>query len=299
MSQLTGITVLLWLQQYRETFGPASERIFSILSDILLAAGIVIAVYMYWCLDKKTGRKMLFMLGTGLYFNTLIKQIMRVPRPWVLDERITPSERSMHSASGYSFPSTHTQLSTMMYGALSARYKKSTVIFIITALSTLMVGFTRMYLGVHTPADVVVGALLGLFFLYASDKAVRALNSKRRRQFAVILFVIANLALLAYTLILHYPATPDKYRECLFICGIGVGIAGGMYLETTKLNFTLPENRTDRIKRFVIGLVFTGVVFAVLNMLSDMNGLDLIFQPLKGFALGFIILYVYPLWFSR
>ena len=121
---------------------------------------MLIAIIVYWCISKKWGY---YLLSVG-FFSTLVNQftkiLCRVPRPWVRDVNFTIVENAREGAGGYSFPSGHTAgiVSTMGCCARFSGKKWLRAVFIALIV---LVGFSRMYLGVHYPKDVVAAAPLG------------------------------------------------------------------------------------------------------------------------------------------
>ena len=83
-------------------------------------AFLVLALVVFWCVDKYRGY---FVLGVGLMGTVLsqfMKLLFRIPRPWVLDENFTILEEARAEAGGYSFPSGHTQSAVGTFGAIAA-----------------------------------------------------------------------------------------------------------------------------------------------------------------------------------
>ena len=124
-------------------------------------AFLVLALIFFWCVDKKRGYYIMTVGFIGTIGNQLLKLWFRIPRPWVRDESFTAVEAAKGDAGGYSFPSGHTQTSVGTFGSIAASAKNRIVQVICITLAVL-VGFSRMYLGVHTPADVLVGAVMAL-----------------------------------------------------------------------------------------------------------------------------------------
>ena len=124
-------------------------------------AFLVTALILIWCADKRTGYYVLSVGFLGTIANQFMKLWFRIPRPWVRDGSFTAVEAAKGDAGGYSFPSGHTQTSVGTFGSIAASAKNRIVQVICITLAVL-VGFSRMYLGVHTPADVLVGAVMAL-----------------------------------------------------------------------------------------------------------------------------------------
>ena len=165
---------------------PVFDSIMSLLTllgeeNALIALGLVIL----WCVNKKWGFRLFFMglLGSGL--NQLLKAIFLIPRPWVLDPEFTIVESSREAASGYSFPSGHTQSAFMLFGTLSLWLKKR-FIYIGGAVLILLVGVSRLYLGVHTPLDVGVSLLTGLVLLLLAAPLYKKADSSQNTEFIIL-----------------------------------------------------------------------------------------------------------------
>lgn len=123
------------------------------------------ALFVFWCVDKRRGYYLLCVGFVGTLINQWLKIICRVPRPWVKDPDFTIVASARAEATGYSFPSGHTQTAVGFFGGI-ARFTGRLWLRVACIVILLLVSVSRMYLGVHTPADVgvsfVVGAVLVL-----------------------------------------------------------------------------------------------------------------------------------------
>ena len=140
-------------------------------------AFMLAAFALFWCVNKRTGYYA-FLVGLfGTVGNQWLKIACRIPRPWVLDPEFTIVESARAAATGYSFPSGHTQNAVGTFGAMALRTEQKWVRGVCIALIVL-VPFSRMYLGVHTPLDVgaaflMAAALLALFYpVFRSEQAM-------------------------------------------------------------------------------------------------------------------------------
>ena len=150
---------LYWLESIRNPILDTLMLIFTEFGNELLF--IVAGLLMFWCIDKKQGYFVLLTGFFGVYINQFLKIACRIPRPWVLDPNFTIVEAAREAASGYSFPSGHTQTAVGCYGALAVCRKEKWV-KIVGIVMCLLIPFTRMYLGVHTPWDVGVSIVIAL-----------------------------------------------------------------------------------------------------------------------------------------
>lgn len=122
---------------------------------------LAFAILIFWCVDKRGGYYVLMTGLLGTVINQWLKIVCRIPRPWVLgaEHGFKPVESAFKEAGGYSFPSGHTQNIAGTLGSVAAFFRKKWII-ITCAVIIVLVSFSRMYLGVHTPADVGVSLLV-------------------------------------------------------------------------------------------------------------------------------------------
>ena len=300
------ITILLWLQKLREAMGPAANVI-AYLSDFLVFSALFVPFIWYWCTNKEDGKDVLLALAVSLFINQFLKVTFSVYRPWIRDPAITPSYTAMQFATGYSFPSAHTQICGTIYGYLAVKlYPKNKKLSALCILVILFTGFTRMFLGVHTPQDVLTGMAIAAVSVWGVLKAnvfIEA-NPHYRKYFAITALILSVIGI-AYAVNKSYPmdfvdgilvVDPVKMVADALLCiGIFFGIFWGNALEQKYLGFTQPAIRKEKIKRFVIGLVLVAVLFLAMKFL-DLKVLRpgpeaLVF----GVAGGVFIMYLYPL----
>ena len=120
---------------------------------------MVVAIVVFWCISKKGGYYLLSVGFLGTVANQWLKIAFRIPRPWVLDPNFQIVESAREAATGYSFPSGHTQSAVGTFGGLARMTEKKWLRWILIVIA-LLVAFSRMYLGVHTPLDVGVSLVL-------------------------------------------------------------------------------------------------------------------------------------------
>ena len=144
---------------------PVFDFLFSLITTLGEETGfLVIAIMIFWCIDKRGGYYVLMTGFIGTVINQWLKIVCRVPRPWDLgaEHGFKAVDSAFEGAGGYSFPSGHTQNVAGTFGAISVYFKRNWV-RIASIAAIALVGFSRMYLGVHTPADVITS--LGIAFL--------------------------------------------------------------------------------------------------------------------------------------
>ncbi|MBR6509753.1 MAG: phosphatase PAP2 family protein [Clostridia bacterium] len=166
---------------------------------------IVIGLIFFWCINKREGYYLLLVGFIGIIFNQFLKIVFRVPRPWVKDPNFKFVGNSNIEATGYSFPSGHTQSSVGVFGGI-ARWNKNKIIRIVCILILALVSFSRLYLGVHTPLDVIVSILIAsalIFIIYPIiNKITKNDNSLR---ILIIISAALSAALLLFLNLFKFP----------------------------------------------------------------------------------------------
>ena len=171
--------LLYVLEQLRT---PAVTKFFSVLTQLGGVYGfMVLSIIVFWCLDKRCGYFMLAMGFMGTVLNQFLKIVFRVPRPWVLDPSFHAEPSAIPAATGFSFPSGHTQNLFATFGSIFVWTKRAWV-RVVCAVLIVLVAFSRMYLGVHTPLDVGVSCVLGILLLVIFHPVFRDLRCKAARR---------------------------------------------------------------------------------------------------------------------
>ena len=270
-------------------------------------AFLVAALIIFWCVDKYKGY---YTLGVGLV-GTLINQFLkitcRIPRPWVNDPNFTIVESAREAATGYSFPSGHTQTAVGTFGAIAAFTKKTWIRF-VAMVWAILVGFSRMYLGVHTPADVIVGAIqsLALVFLFLP------MSKEQGRKLIPWIFgglLVLSGAYLAYVTLYPFPEDIDPHnyesaiKNAYTLMGCSVGILIVYFADEKKLCFDTKAIWWAQILKVVLGLAAVLVVKEGLRSpLEMLFGGHMIARAVRYCLIVVVAGVVWPLsfrWFGR
>lgn len=274
---------------------PLLDRLFLLLTffgeEVLVLA---IICFLYWCYNKRLAYRICFAFFTsGLLVQTL-KITFRVPRPWIKDPSFTPVQQAVTTATGYSFPSGHTQCATALYSTFSWNTKKSRnrIICYIIIFSVML---SRMYLGVHTVADVFVSFSLTLLLSYGTDYLIThyELLDKNYKITAIVLSII-SIAVAVYSLILLQSSVIDsKYAsDCCKAAGAGIGFSLGWYIKSTYIRFN--EKIAEPSKQVVKFLIGIGIAVLLKVGLKSVLGSTIPANMIRYFILVLWITIVYP-----
>ncbi|MGN1165682.1 MAG: phosphatase PAP2 family protein [Lachnospiraceae bacterium] len=262
---------------------------------------IIIAVIctLFWCVDKRFAYLLGFTYFTAGLGVQALKITFRIPRPWVLDPDFQAVKSAIPGATGYSFPSGHTQSATALFFPLALKVKQK-ILKILCIFMFLIIGFSRMYLGCHTPKDVLVSMLFTIIIsLIIWHFQNFFLNStKYLKQIAAILSVL-SIAVAIYALTLNKNGTIEtKYAiDCCKAAGAGLGFSIGWYIERTRLNF---DTRTLKFRSQIIKIsVGLFIALAIKESFSLIFGSSVLAKMAEYFILVIWVLVIYPYVFTK
>ena len=197
-----------FLYLLEEIRNPVLDLLFSLVTlfgeeTIFMAVGMIV----FWCISKQKGYYLLSVGFVGTVVNQFLKITFRVPRPWVKDPNFTIVESAREAASGYSFPSGHTQTSVGLFGGLALKFKNR-AIRITSIVLCVLVPLSRMYLGVHTPMDVGVSIVIALVLVFALSPIFEKAEKSPKVMYA-LLFSLTGI-MLAYLLFMSFWQFPEE-----------------------------------------------------------------------------------------
>lgn len=224
----------------------------------------------YWCINKKLAYRIAFSYFLSGVAVQGLKIHFRIERPWVLDPEFKPVEQVMDTATGYSFPSGHTQSSTSLYSSIAFHFKKRAV-YIGAFVLIAAVMLSRMYLGCHTPKDVLVGFAVTIVISAAVSFVFDNFNSSLLTDILVSVLVFALSAALfgySYYLVSTGVTTDVLAMDGFKAAGAGAGFAVGWFIEKRYIRFD-PKNSHlwVQILKVVAGLAGALVIKSGLKLI--------------------------------
>lgn len=224
------------------------------------AVFIVAAIVVFWCLSKSCGYYMMTVGFAGTIINQFLKLWFRIPRPWVKDPNFTIVESARAEATGYSFPSGHTQNAVGTFGGIARATKRHCLRWVCVVIFVL-VSFSRMYLGVHTPLDVGVSFVIAAVLVFAIYPLMRRADRYPRLMAGLLAsMVLLSAAYLTFTLV--YPFPPDIDSANLAsgvengwkLLGATLGIALAWWLDRQYVRFETKAIWWVQAIKFIVGL---------------------------------------------
>ena len=252
------MSVLRFLEGIRTPFG---ESFFSLITHLgEETVFIVVGLIFFWCISKKHGYYILSVGFLGTIINQFLKLLFRIPRPWVKDPEFTIVESARAEATGYSFPSGHTQSAVGVFGAI-ARISNIPLVKGLCIVACVLVPVSRMYLGVHTPLDVGVSLIVALALILVLypiiEKAVD--DPKKMRVFMAVMTLLA-VVFVTFVHLYEFPADVDAdnlehgIKNAYKILGCILGLWLSFELDSRYIHFETKAKWWQQIIKLALGL---------------------------------------------
>lgn len=277
---------LKWLESIRTGFFTTLFEGITILGEETLV--ILFVVALWFAVDSRLAQKVFFVTICSTGLNGIVKNLAKVPRPF--DKGVLPVRKE--TATGFSFPSGHTQSFSTWSTLFAIQYKKKWLTALVAVFIPL-VAFSRLYLGVHYPTDVIVGAALGVGMAFLGDYLFERVKDVKKLYLAVLLIFAPFIV---YFLIVAHERFAGFFKA--------FGMLGGLTLiaflqeKSKPLSYDVPWWK--KLLRIVIGVA---LAFALKEGLKifETGGVhvDLVLDTLRYFVVVFAVGYLCPLLFQK
>lgn len=301
------IEYLLLLQNFRNAINDALTPFMEMISLYAITTLCIVPAFVYWCVSKRMGLFTFTAWSLTTAFNATLKLTVCAYRPWIRDARILPAGDAIATAGGYSFPSGHTTTATPIYGSFAANlWKRMRFAAFICIAGILLTGFSRNYLGVHTPQDVLVGLAESCLFIFATFKIFKYLdaNPEKEKWFLLAGFIIGWI-FLAYVTFKPYHVDyvngkilVDPQRMMIDAYGdVGqlIFFCVARFIDKTWIKFKAEFNKVN----IAYGIIGAVLLFFIISLASGHGSSTASVQAqqwAKFASRGVLIFYVMVLW---
>ena len=257
-------TVLLWglevIKTIQQIQCPPLNTVFLAITS--LGGGIsflFVLPLLFWCVDYKLGMRVAVFCSLSAFCNFSLKDFFAQPRPFNLDPSVV-----ITTARGYGLPSGHAQGSIVLWGSIAAWVKKRWF-WVVTTTVVILIGFSRVYLGVHFPTDVLAGWAVGIVLLglYCTlQPKIESWISGKTPGVQLLLL----LAVLLGLMLLHFN------RIVVYQLGLLLGIGVGALVKVRCLSFTVSGTSWKSPVRYLVGIVIMLILFGLVRSVYPPQG---------------------------
>lgn len=256
--------------------------------------------FLYWCGKKRIAILIGISFFSGMVVNQLLKITFCVQRPFLRFENLAAVAEALPGASGFSFPSGHTAGAISVYGMIAMLTEKRWLKIVMVSLIAA-VGISRLYLGVHTPTDVLAAIVIGTLILIAVRIASRSLaaNPALKNRFLLLGFALLLISML-YALLKPYPEGTGAFLRSDVMKTVGAALGGliGFRVEESKLRFEAPKSWLGKILVFIPGIALTMALRVLLKAPLNTAFGELVGSFVRYVLITFWITALYPVLFD-
>lgn len=217
---------------------------------------IIAAAIIFWCINKKFGYKLGFALLTSTIVNIALKEVVNAVRPIGV-----PGIRSirLETATGQSFPSGHTQGATTFWTSCIIKIKRKWI-YIVGIIAIILVGISRLYLGLHYPIDVIGGIVIGLICVYISNYIFDYAQYTKNAWVLMIIIVPALIGMIWF-----------REKTYYTIAGTVLGFYIGYIVESKYIQYDVRNTALKQLMKLVFGLGIPIIVKSILKKVLPIN----------------------------
>lgn len=284
--------IIKWFQEISNNFIDIIAELITMLGEQYLF--VVVISFFYFVYNKKMGTVLAYSLFLSAAFNNAIKGVVQAKRPFELDSGIVP--KRPETATGFSFPSGHSQNSSSFYTSLGLIINKKKY-WIIFGIVIFLIALSRVYLGVHFPHDVVVGVVLGIGTAFLGNFLFKKYGDSLKG--TIILLATTAIIFLPFIFIFYHSdhEAIAKFRDFYITYAMFLGFSLAIIIERYYVDFNCNTRLKRRIYRFLIGVFLCGLLMLGLKTVFPDN--SIIFDFIRYFLTAFVPMGLFPLTFKK
>ena len=278
-------------------------RLISFFGESYFAMVIVFIIFFF--IDKKKGYRLAYAVLLGTTFNNAIKGLIKRPRPWVLDPTFEPAEIAKPGATGYSFPSGHTQGISTLATSVALNFRKK-IIIALAIIFVLAVGFSRNFLGVHYPTDVLVGCIVGIVVSIFAYEIHRRVESSFKKQFLTYLITVVVFAPFLFIFFEKDYELMTWQKDFYVAWCMLFGLFLAYIIEAKFVQYEVSKRFIINLLRFIGCIITFAITYFGLKVLfglsifpQDGNSFKRVLDGVRYFFVAFSCLGLYPLIFKN
>jgi membrane-associated phospholipid phosphatase len=240
----------------------------------------IIITIIFWCCSKSHGIRLAIAVTLNLIINTDVKEFFKADRPFIMDDRIKPLY--IESAPGYSLPSGHTQVASSFWFYTSMMIRKKWY-SILAIVATLIVGFSRLYLKLHWPIDVLVGLVLGVVIVWILEMIFRKLKQPIYSLWLTILY--------AFVVPIVLVGLSGFEEGAVKVGTLLSGLLFGYFIESKYIGFKEDATIVKQVVKVVLGIA--GVII-IRSLIKTILPETLVVDGIRYFVMGMWITFIAP-----
>jgi membrane-associated phospholipid phosphatase len=253
---------------------------------------IFVISWIFWNYSKKEGIILSYIFLFSTLINFFAKDIARTKRPFDIIKGL--NSQRVNTAIGYSFPSGHTQGASTLFISLGLIFKNRNTM-VVAVLLSLLVGFSRIYLRVHWPVDVLGGFILALIISLLFYPILVKIYESKSKFFRFLLLSLAFYYLVLVILIVFNHFFPERAVELnsyIILTSLSTGIFPGYIIQEKYFPFSTEALLWKKFLRFAIGNIGAVGLLVFLKLILPNS---LIFTSIGFFLIGIWIVCLFPL----
>ncbi|HHW68160.1 MAG: hypothetical protein PWP07_1900 [Epulopiscium sp.] len=255
------LEILKYIQSFRSDFLDHFFELITLTGEETFL--VLVFSFIYCCIHKDFGYRLGFFLLSNVIFNSGLKNFFHTARPI---GKLGITSLRLETATGYSFPSGHTQVASGFW-MMIMNYVHKKWMYILGAFMIALIGLSRLYLGVHWPVDVIGGIVFSCIWFVFINVSMNYAEKTQKSLIFVLIFMI-----LGFIIVMVRGVNEIKMFGCL------TGLFFGYLIETKYIHFKIQGNLARRIISWLLGIITLILIKYGLKAILPSNNISYFLQ---------------------